>query len=204
MDLGNETVIFEVFLVGVAVVTYAAFLWWLFGINRRRQDERRASMRKMLTKGLETGAISSLDDVVNLYKGAMRLSSDDLTYRSGVSSYLRDYLVELVSGRSGTEDSADAIQQSKGLVTKWLAENDQSAPFADVPDVERHLIEDIASFLASSDRDGVLRKLDQLASSVTIREQDYQRIHQSNRWSVPLAAFGLFLTIVFGVIAIIK
>jgi hypothetical protein len=141
--------------------------------------------------------------MVNVYKGIMHLPSDDLAYRSGLSSFLREYLVALVSGRA-SPDSDDHLQEWKALVTAWISANELAAPFADVPEVERHLIADIAGFLEAGDTDAIRRKLDQLASSVTVREQDYQRLRALNRWSVPLAGLGLLLTIAFGLASFLR
>ncbi len=191
-------------LLALVTVSYGMALNWIFGRQRRRREGRRDAMLKVVTNGLENGALINLGDVVNVYKGIMRLPSDDLAYRAGLSGFLREYLVELVSGRVTATQSPDRVKEWKPLVTQWLEENEKSAPFADVPEVERHLVADIAGFLEANDKDAVRRKLDQLASSVTVREQDYQRIRELNRWSVPLAAIGLAMTILFGIMALLK
>ena len=37
---------------------------------------------------------------------------------------------------------------------------------------------------------------------MAIRNQEYKKAHQTNKWSVPLAIIGLVFTIVFGLISI--
>ena len=194
----------QTILLSVVTVSYAMALSSMLGRQRRRRAERRAALLGVVTNGLDSGALINLGDMVNVYKGIMKLPSDDLAYRAGLSGFLREYLVELVAGRAMPAQSQDRVKAWKSVVTEWLEENERSAPFADVPEVERHLVADIAGFLEANDKEAVRRKLDQLASSVTVREQDYQRIRELNRLSVPLAAIGLVMTVLFGVIALLK
>lgn len=189
-------------LTALVMVTYVMALQWLIRRQRARREERRSVLFDVLTNGLASDTLEDLDDIVNLYKGAFKIPSDDLTYRSGLSSFLREYLVRLVAGKTPATDP-ESVSKRKELVTFWLRESERSAPFADVPEVERHLIEDISGFVDAGDSESVKRKLEQLASSITVREQDYQRISESNRWSIPLAVIGAILTVIFGIISLL-
>ena len=43
-----------------------------------------------------------------------------------------------------------------------------------------------------------------MAGLIEARQDSIERLEKSNKWAIPLAVIGLFLTIVFGVISIFK
>jgi hypothetical protein len=170
--------------------------------NRSRAFERRDQLFEALTHGLKNGAVRSFDELVNIYKGVWDLGSEDLTYRAGLSRRLRQFLVRLVSGEIKTDE--DQLTQWKDKISEFIRQNDAASPYADLPAVERGIISDISAFLAANDTAAIARKLGELASTIQAREDDMQRVRSMNRWSVPLAIVGLVLTIVFGVVSIIR
>jgi len=185
--------------IGYAVftVTYAVALNWALSIKKRRRKEEQTSMFQTVSAGLANGTVTAYEDVVNVYKGIRRLSADDLSYRAGLAAFLRELLVEIVSGKIG-EQHKDLVAL-KEKVTSFLRQAEEEAPFADLPDVERSLISDLAKFAETNDKESLTRKLDELASSIQVRVQEHARSEKLNKWSVPLAVAGLVLTILFGI-----
>jgi hypothetical protein len=95
--------IFQVAGIILAVISYiAVYLTFIrFAVQRRRirREESKVKFLKALLGGLKSGSIVTIDDVVNVYKGVAGLSSEDLSYRFGLSGYLREFLVNVISVR---------------------------------------------------------------------------------------------------------
>lgn len=194
----------DVFMVVAALltITYAVVSFWFltFTRERRKRDEQR--FFKALDVGFTSGAIESLNDVVNIYKGIAGMSSEDLAYRTGLSRRLREYLVQVIE--RGTSDDGKTGQTQKVTISRFIQDNDAASPHADLPDLERSIVSDMSTYLESGNVSAVQRKIAELSSAIQARENDLSRIRSTNRWSVPLAAVGLVLTILFGVLSLIR
>ena len=222
LTIFSETRVVLTFLTAVVAVIYAITAGYLLKRYRVRPDVRESRNKLAFFSALDDGigneTIQTLGDLVNVYKGVRDLSSEDLTYRPHLSRWLREYLVFLVSGRvkagalqhwiAGHDDEDQALpdeerQKYKQLVTKFIEENEASSPYADLPGVERSIIADISNYANAQNTDGVIRKLDELASAVQAREDIVNRAQATNRWAVPIAVVGLVLTVFFGILSLL-
>ena len=88
---------------------------------------------------------------------------------------------------------------AKHQIVQYLAE---TSPCTDLPDAERNILSDISTFLEKNDVDSVKRKTLELAGMIQARNDDLNKIRNVNRWTVPLSAVGLILTIIFGFLAL--
>ena len=84
-------------LIAAYISLYAAAFHFLVRVKRKRRIERKEKFSKALVEGLKTDSIATIDDIVNIYKGVAGLSSEDLSYRYGLGTQLREFLVDLVS-----------------------------------------------------------------------------------------------------------
>lgn len=176
----------------VYVITAQRFLLQ----SRERRKKREFEQQEAISKGLLNGAIESIDDLINVYKGINGLSADDISYRAGLGKFLREYLAKLVSS---DDLSQDQIKELKGKVNSFLKKIDEESPFADLPAAERNLIIDVQRFVGVGDNASAFRKLEDLAGLIEVRQDGFEKLQNSNKWSIPLAVIGLVLTIVFGV-----
>jgi hypothetical protein len=168
---------------------------------------RQKRFSKALKEGLESGSVVSLDDVVNLYGGSIALSPQDLRHRYGLTRHLREFLVGLVSRREGIVDSSlddSTLQRWKEKVSEFIQRNETAAPYADLPTPERDIMTDISGYLEKNDLASVRRKSLELAAAIQARNANLKAEHRTNMWSVPTSVVGLILTIVFGIIAVVK
>ncbi|MDH3997379.1 MAG: hypothetical protein OET90_00945 [Desulfuromonadales bacterium] len=215
----NLLLTFGTIVITVLYVTTGAMF---FKRAKRRAEEKEFRQKRTfynaLTEGLKNDTINSLGDLVNIYKGARNLSSEDLTYRSNLSRLLREYLVYLVTEKmekpifaiyswrheeSKIESvSPEKLAEYKAKITEFINDNDKASPYADLPAVERSIVTDISTYSQSDNKESVLRKLNELASTIQAREDSIKRIQSTNKWSVPLAIVGLILTAVFGVLSV--
>ncbi|AGK61488.1 hypothetical protein Asulf_01505 [Archaeoglobus sulfaticallidus PM70-1] len=141
--------------------------------------------------------------MVNVYKGVSGLESEDLSYRYGLSKLLREFLVEVISKKVDRSLDDETIREWKEKITKFIKENEDISPYADLPAAERNILSDITTFLDMGDADAVKRKILELAGMIQARHDDLNRIRSINKWTVPLSVIGLILTVIFGMLALI-
>jgi len=181
----------------VYVITAKNFL----SRNAERRKDRQSKLWETLSTGFSNNSIGTVDDVVNIYKGINNLGGEDISYRAGLAKNLREYLVSVISSKE--LDEAE-ILRIKGNVTTIIEFIETENPYTDVPTAERNLILDVQKFIEHSDKDSAKEKLTDLAGLIEVRQDSLERVQASNKWSVPLAAIGLILTIIFGLISLFK
>lgn len=184
----------------VAALYAIAFNHFLTRVKHRKKL-REIKLNNTISIGLSTGTLLTVDDFVNVYKGVHSLGADDISYRAGLAKVLREYIVQVVSDNE--IDGAKA-KQLKDSASAILARIEAESPFADLPPAERNLLIDVGEFVKANEQQSALRKLEDLAGLIEVRQDSLERVQASNKWSIPLAAVGLVLTIVFGLISIFK
>ncbi len=201
---------FDAVWISFGLITYLALYWTFFTyvIRRRkaRREESNTRLFKALQEGLKSGSITTIDDVVNVYKGVSGLSSEDLSYRYGLSSRLREFLVGVISKEKNIMDGTlddETVRDWKQRITEFISQNEALSPYADLPPAERNLLNDITTFIERNDIESVKRKFSELAGMIQARNSDLERMGSINRWTVPLSIVGLTLTVVFGILALI-
>lgn len=185
----------------IVTVLYAYTTKRFLLLSRRRKAALGFRLREAISHGLKSGTLTSVDDFVNIYKGVYGLGADDVSYRAGLAKALRQYIVEIVSDE---ELEPAAAVRLKDAATDILSRIEAESPFAEVPAAERNLLLDVSRFARSNDHASVIRKLEDLAGLIEVRQDSLERVQASNKWSIPLATIGLILTVVFGVISLLK
>ncbi|MCK5196194.1 MAG: hypothetical protein KAQ71_20440, partial [Desulfobulbaceae bacterium] len=181
---------FGLIAAGVAVIiAYAAAVSVLFRriTEKRKTEQKRFS--KALSEGLSCSAVSTLEDVQNIYRGIRRLGPEAPGSPARLSKWLREYLVELLEEKE--KGKKEEFIERNCLVTEFISQNEQQSPYANLPDLERSIITDIEVFLDADDKSAVKRKLSEITASIQAREDSFARIKGTNRWSVPLAVIGV-------------
>ena len=188
----------------VFTVMYSYAVTYLLRRRRERRKEEKRNFHKTLVAGLKSGAIASMDDIVNIYKGVSGISFDDAGYRYGLSRKLREFLVDLVSKDLDPELEDSVVVQWKDKISSFIKTNEEISPYADLPPAERSVLNDISAFLEKDDFDLAKRKLAELGGMIQARHDDILKIQNINKYSVPLSVIGMILTIAFGLVAILK
>ena len=161
---------------------------------------------KALSEGLKIGAINTIEDIENIHKG-MEIS-EDKSYRYRLVRWLREYLVLLFS-----EDVVKFIEDEienkilvewKQKLTDFIQKIEETSPYSDLPEPERTILTDISNYLKDNNKDAVKRKLSELSVIIQARNDDLNRIKNTNKWAVPLTIAGMILTIIFGLLSIFK
>ncbi len=191
----------------VAMVLYVIVYISIVNLLREKRAKSKNDFFKALKEGLKTGAITTLDDAVNIYKGITGLGSEDLDSQYNLSKLLREFLVNLISKNKSVIDddiNDEMIREWKQKLTDFISKNEVISPYADLPAAERNILSDISTFIEKDDMESVNRKILELSGMIQARNDDLNRIRNINKWAVPLSAIGLILTIIFGVLVWIK
>lgn len=189
----------QVLMTIMITVTYIGLVVYFLKRIKMRNVKRREKFFIALTKSFQFGNIESIDDVINLLKGVAATSPEE-GYKEGLTRWLRQYLVYLVTFESDKE----FVNTCKGKISEFIKQNENTSPFSELPDNERNILKDITEYLNANNKDAIKRKLDELRISIQTRHDDLKQIKALNRWSVPLAIMGLIFTIVFGLFSLIK
>lgn len=198
--LGREDLIVKIVGVNIAVIYALAFTYFMTEVRRHRRLKE-LKLNNAISSGLSNGVLVSVDDFVNIYKGVYGLRGDDISYRAGLAKALRKYIVQLVSDDEVDESN---VIQLKDAASAVLARIEAESPFAGLPPAERNLLIDVEGFVKANDQQSALRKLEDLASLIEVRQDSLERVQASNKWSIPLAVAGLFITIIFGIFSVFK
>lgn len=190
--------------IAVFTVMYSYAVTYLLRRRRERRKEEKRNFHKTLVEGFKSGAITSMNDIVNIYKGVSGISSDDASYRYGLSRQLREFLVDLISKDLGHEVKDSVVVEWKDKISSFIKTNEEISPYADLPAAERSVLNDITAFFEKDDIDSAKRKLAELGAMIQTRHDDIIKIQNINKYSVPLSVIGMILTIAFGLVAIFK
>lgn len=171
-----------------------------------RQEKRfKAKFFKNITEGFQLESIKNLDDIINIYEAVAGLSDEDLNYHYGLSRYLREYLIALISKDdkiipdSTTEEE---IREWKQTLDKIISLNDIQTPFSDLPPLERNILNDITIFLKRDDKEHINEKLKELSRLIKARDSELNKIYKKNDGSMQIAVISLLASLIFGLVAI--
>lgn len=192
-------------VVSLFIAIYVTFVVFSFQLIKRKREEGKKKFFKALNEGLKISSVNSLEDIINIYKGATGLSSEDLQYRYGLSKNLREFLLELTSKNVnifGDRLDDNQVREWIQKVTDFIKRNEEASPYADLPSAERNILIDLSIYAENNNVDSTKRKLSELVGLIQGRNDELIRASKINRWAVPISAIGLVLTIIFGFLAI--
>lgn len=167
-------------------------------INRIINQKKR--FNTILVNGLRLSTINSLNDVVNIYVNIFRPGTENP--RVGLNGVLQQFLVKLLENDLNQQIENDEIIEWKKIITEYICKNEEVSPYFDLPDAERTILNDMASFLDKNNNNEVQRKMKELAGIIKTKQDHLLRIEKTNKWSFPLAIIGIVLTLVFGVLSL--
>jgi hypothetical protein len=187
----------------IFTVIYAFAATYLLKRIRERKAQRKNTFIETFIKGISENTIENSEDLLNIYSGITSLSTEDLTNKQDLNKWLREILAKLINKEVGKDFTVEQTIQIKSKITDFIKRNEIIAPFTDLPDTERNIINDISTYNKAGDKDSVNRKINELSSVIITRHEQQKKIEGLNKWSIPLAVIGLILTIIFGILSII-
>lgn len=200
--LGKENLLLAIFTI-VFTVVYSFSVIHLLGKIKTRRLERKKVFINTFDHRISDNTIANSTDLLNIYSGITKLSPEDLTNRQDLNKWLRETLARLINKEVGQDLAQDKVIEIKDKITNFIKENETTNPYADLPDTERNIINDLSAFNKLGDQNSINRKLGELSSVIITRYEQQKKIENLNKWSIPLAIIGMVLTIIFGVLSII-
>lgn len=194
---------YKIIIVSLFSITYAVFAKYVLDLQRKRRVERNEKFFKALSAGLENNAISSYEDITNIYEGITRTSIDNSDFKYGLKRWLKEYLVALISKSLESKPDDTKINDWKDKITDFIRKNEEVSPYDDIPPAEKNLLIDILAYDDKGDKDAVRRKVDELSVLIKSKNEVLTKIQNTNKYSTILAIVGLILTIFFGILSII-
>lgn len=194
----------------VAVTTFLYTYFVLVRLIKGKEEEskkiesERNKFFKAFLEGLKAGAISTVDDVDNIYKGVRGSSSEDLSYRYNLSKWLKEFLVKLISKEMDESIDNNVLVEWNKKISDFIHKIEEASPYSGLPEIERNILTDMSSYLKNDNKDGIERKISEVAGILQARNDDLNKIRNTNKWAVPLAVVGMILTVVFGLLSILK
>lgn len=171
----------------------------------RLEKKFKAKFFRSLTEGFQLESIKTLEDILNIYEAVASLSDEDISYRYGLSRYLREYLVALISKdekiipRTTREED---ILEWKKLLDRIITENDIQVPYSDLPPLERNILNDITIYLKKGDTGHINDKLKELSRLIKARDGELNRIRKKTDGYLQIALFCLLMSVFAGALAV--
>lgn len=176
-------------------------------MKRSRQERVRQKFFKTLLEGIKGKDITTYDDLIHVYEGVSGLNTEEINYRYGLSRDLKIFLVALLN-RDTTQlpelkndhNRADI----KVKVDEFIKTVGEISPFADLPAPERNILSDISVFIEKGENKIVQEKMLDLAGMIKTRHSSLKKYEESSKWTTPITILSIVITIVFGLLTIIK
>lgn len=168
----------------------------------KKTIEAKTKFYKTLSIGFENETIKTIEDINNIYEGIGGLIFDNPRHhRDNLNKWLKEYLVELIS--NGATDNINVLEWHR-KISEFIVKIEEESPYSDLSDIERSILTDISTYLENGNNEDIKRKLSELSGVIQTRNNDFNKIQNINRWSVPLALIGTVLTLLFGLLSVIR
>ncbi|WP_312244290.1 hypothetical protein [Stutzerimonas nitrititolerans] len=186
----------------LAITSYAvAVSKMLNRITGRRENEEKQFI-KVISPSIKSKIITDFSDIENIYKGVRSSLSYDDTDKARLAKWLRKYLLQVLKQETN-EKNTDLIKTIKNEISEHIKEVEKASPHAALPELERSIVRDIETYLFADNKESVNRKLNELVTTIQVREEAFRKIENTNKWAVPLSVIGLILTVIFGVMSLL-
>lgn len=199
--------VFEALILATSVsMLIVSLLSAILAIKDKREDHSKKSVRdeflEVIVKSYSANLLKDMTDIRNIYikyydSGGKTIGNKDL-----LGHLLRELLVNLVKGKYDGE--IDDKREFKKIITAMIEENEIENPFEELPKLEKALHDDLKVFIEMNKTTESLSKLNELASLAVSKQLLVVKLNKQARWNIPLAIFGLVLSIFFGIQSFVK
>lgn len=154
----------------------------------------------ILTDKLLYGSDSSLISIETIRHSfnSVDRKTDGVLQKYGFINVLEDYLVYLLSLK-------EKINKEKfNTITEIIRSELQQEPFTQLKSDQRRVMKNLESSINSKDSTIALYNLAELNDIIRNLNVDNEQLEKQNNWSLPLAIVGLIMTILFGLVSILR
>lgn len=170
--------------------------------EKRRLKTDKNKFIKTLLEGLKSGTIDTHDDVVNIFKNVRGLNPEDIRYSYGLSRWLREFWVDLISKELDKSIDDKTLKELKFKIDEFIQKVEKISPFSDLPDKERSILTEILMDAGNNNKEAIPIKIAELASIIQTKNDHFNKIEKRNKWSTPLGILGFVATVLFGILSL--
>jgi len=189
-------------LIAVVVLGYVVALlvgWRILVNRRRRRKEQDAAFVTMLLAAVDNEALPRIEDLWDMFRARFETLDLSLPEHSHLSRLLRTAIAGVAADHRGEGRQLEKLPHLRELLFRneeVVGREEARAPFYHTPQPERQLLVDLLE-LTPGDRAIVRDKLNNLAQSITARDEIITRLGEEGHKSLVLARWGLVGTAVF-------
>jgi hypothetical protein len=197
-----------------SIATYALFIGYviiaiLFGLLLTRQTlvgqklradaKNKDAFYKSVINAFKVGQLSDLLELENIYKHIFKIENENLNYRLYLGDTLEELFLKIVNEDTTIQALIPAARKDElfQLIKHLKDENKNSSPYANLPQAERNVLNDISQAIANSNIQIIREKTNVLAGMIETREDDLQKVKNINNIltiaSVVFAALGIVI-----------
>jgi hypothetical protein len=194
--------IFFQLLIALAFGLYLVGFYFLLSTKYKRIQKRKEDFYNKLNEGLKIGTITSMEDIFNIYKGINDYNLPNDRYRNNINTLLRAFIVKLHDNSDQKHKDEDLLKW-KNTISDYIKQNEEASPFADLPDAERNIMNDILMYLENDNKVGIKSKTKELAAYIQSKSERITDLEKKYKSSNITAVVGIILTIIFGIASIV-
>lgn len=201
-----ETGTFSLFLSIIVLMVIYVSLYLLIVGQKKLGEEKRENKKQKFLKAMEDGlkkdTITTMEDVMILYKGSIDRTLTESEYRNKLNTLLRQFFVKLNTKKIRSVDDATIKEWCK-KISNFIKENEKISPYDDLPSTEKNLLMTIFSSLENNNINSTKEGLKQLIDQIKIRNENFEQMKSSfehsqiiNKWALAIAILGPILAFI--------
>jgi hypothetical protein len=171
-------------------------------ISSNKKKNKSDEFIDFLIQGLINKTIVNYDDLVTLYRGINIVAINSEMERKIINYNLHRAFVKIINKKLSLK--TEELNVIKMNISEFILINNRESPFSNLPDFERNIFKDIITFLESGNKEEIARKMVELNDIIIIRCEEQKKLIKLNKFSMPIAIISIIITILFGIISIIR
>ncbi len=188
---------FGIIYTGVVIVYLFFFLTVI--PERARLSKHKSNFYSTANKYLsERDTVSVNAKNLRLIFNSIDRESKGTLSKYGYVSLLEDYLRQIIS------DTDEENNKFYDPIFTILESEREQEPYLQLPPEERRILVNLESSIKNNDTQTALFNLTELNNVLKINSENLEILRKQNRWSIPLAFVGLIITILFGIITVLR
>lgn len=191
-----------VFIIVYSIVIISYIFFFLKDFTQKTDSKFDTSKQEffLLTDKLlyeSDSSLISIETIRHSFNSVDR-KTDGVLQNYGFVNVLEDYLVYILSQK-------EKVNKEKFYaVTEIIRSEIQQEPFTQLKSDQRRVMKNLESSINSKDSTIALYNLTELNDIIRNLNIEIEQLERQNNWALPLAIVGLIMTILFGLVSILR
>lgn len=166
----------------------------------RNKDQVKELRKKFFNAAdsIKTLGDNNEKEVIKMLFNSLNRETNGALAMYGFANILEDYAIHIKSN-----DKTDNGKTYK-VLTDIIDDEKKQEPYSQLPSVQRRTLRNLEDAVKSNNAELASYNLNELNSILTLTNNENQELKRQNSWSIPLAIIGLIITLVFGLISILR